>query len=284
MKKIKRISIHPNPNRDATLSRCREVILSLSDLEGEIFLDEIYSEKEALRGLEKVRFVKEEALYQKGDVLLTLGGDGTILSVAPRAAAAGIPILGINFGTVGFMTSLEEKELHKLSALIRGEYTTSSRMLLSCKIDGEEEFYALNEFVIAPEKGFHIVELSLSQGRKKLCDFRADGLIFNTPTGSTGYAFSAGGAVVDATFDSIGVKAVSSYLLINSHHMIFSPETVFTVKGARCDGGRVTVCADGKEVRALREGDRVRIARAKKRVELICLKERSNMEVFFRKF
>ncbi|MBR5296138.1 MAG: NAD(+)/NADH kinase, partial [Clostridia bacterium] len=166
----------------------------------------------------------------------------------------------------------------------RGEYTTSSRMLLSCRIGNEKPFYALNEFVIAPEKGFHIVELSLFENRKKLCDFRADGLIFNTPTGSTGYAFSAGGAVVDASFDCIGVKAVSSYLLINSHHMIFSPETVFTVKGARCEGGNVTVCADGRETRSIAQGDQVKILRGEKRVNLIFLKERSNLEVFFRKF
>ena len=284
MQKMKKISIFLNPVKDPSLQRCRKVILALSDFEGEFLLDEKFSREKNLTDLKNIVFVKEEALFSKGDMLLALGGDGTILSIASRAAETGIPIFGINFGNVGFMTSLEEKEVKKISALVRGEYTVSSRMLLSCRVGEGEEFLALNEFVIAPEKGFHMVELSLYTGRKKLCDFRADGLIFNTPTGSTGYAFSAGGAVIDDSFDTIGVKAVSSYLLINGHHMIFSPETVFTVKGARCYGETVTVCADGREKRVVLPDEKVKICRAKKRVNLIFLKERSNLEVFFRKF
>ncbi len=281
---MKKISIFLYPLKDPSLDRCRKVILALSDYEGEFLLDKRFSGEKNLSDIKNIVFVEEEELFTLGEVLLTLGGDGTILSVASRAAKTGIPIFGINFGNVGFMTSLEEKEVKKISALVRGEYTVSSRMLLSCRVGEEEEFLALNEFVIAPEKGFHMVELSLYTGRKKLCDFRADGLIFNTPTGSTGYAFSAGGAVIDDSLDTIGVKAVSSYLLINGHHMIFSPETVFTVKGARCGGEKITVCADGRETRQILPGEQVKIFRSKKRVNLIFLKERSNLEVFFRKF
>ena len=277
------ISLHPNPNRDATLSRTARVIDHLADFEGEIRLETCYANTPSLTPyLKKIRFVSREELFQ-GDVLITLGGDGTILSVAEEAARAGIPIFGINFGNVGFMTSLEEKELDQLPQLLKKDLPISSRMLLECTV-GTESFYALNEFVIAPEKGFHIVELDLFTGKKKLCHYRADGLIFNTPTGSTGYSFSAGGAVQDANFDSIGVKAISSYLLINAHHMIFAPETVFTVKGATSEGARVTVCADGKAHKTVTVTDTVKIRRAKHRLKLIFLKPRSNLEVFFRKF
>ncbi len=280
---MKVISLYPNPDRDPDLSRTAKAVKILSDFAGELLLDRRFAHLPSLTPyLGKLRFVEQEELFC-GDLLITLGGDGTILSVAPRAAGAGIPIFGINLGNVGFMTSLEEKELAKLPLLLKGDLTVSSRMLLECKI-GEESFYALNEFVIAPERGFHIVELDLYTGRKKLCKFRADGLIFNTPTGSTGYSFSAGGAVQDANFDSIGVKAVSSYLLINAHHMIFSPETLFTVKGAASEGGKVTVCADGRTVIPITENDVVKIRRAPHRLKLIFLKPRSNLEVFFRKF
>lgn len=280
---MKVISLYLNPNRDPTLARTARVLDALSRFEGELWMHERFAEKDVLRPyLSRLRFVPEEKLFS-GDLLMTLGGDGTILSVAKRAAETGIPIFGINFGNVGFMTSLEEKEIGKLSTLSETEMTVSSRMLLECSV-GEETFYALNEFVIAPERGFHIVELDLFTGRKKLCRFRADGLIFNTPTGSTGYSFSAGGAVQDADFDSIGVKAVSSYLLINAHHMIFSPDTVFTVKGASTEEGNVTLCADGRAVRPLTERDSVKIRRAPHRLKLIFLKPKSNLEVFFRKF
>ena len=280
---MKRISLYPNPHRDPTLSRTARVVEAMHSFRGEFLLSDCFRGTAALTPhLSRIRFVTEEELF-RGDLLMTLGGDGTILSVAKRAAEAGIPIFGINFGNVGFMTSLEEKEIGKLANLSEQDLTLSSRMLLECSV-GEEKFCALNEFVIAPEKGFHIVELDLYTGRKKLCRFRADGLIFNTPTGSTGYSFSAGGAVQDADFDSIGVKAVSSYLLINAHHMIFSPDTVFTVKGAATEEGNVTLCADGRAVRPLKESDTVKISRAKHRLKLIFLKPKSNLEVFFRKF
>lgn len=280
---MKAISLYPNPDRDPTLSRTAKVIERLAHFDGQLLLDRRFSQLPSLTPyLAKLHFVPREELFS-ADLLITLGGDGTILSVAPHAAKAGIPIFGINFGNVGFMTSLEEKELDKLPQLLEGELSVSSRMLLECSA-GEECFYALNEFVIAPERGFHIVELDLYTGRKKLCSFRADGLIFNTPTGSTGYSFSAGGAVQDADFDSIGVKAVSSYLLINAHHMIFSPDTVFTVKGAASEGGKVTVCADGRAAFPITEHAVVKIRRAPHRLKLIFLKKKSNLEVFFRKF
>ena len=282
---MENISLYLNPGRDGDLSRTARVISALSPHKGHLFMDEAYRGAERLLPFgEKISFVPEEDLFRKGDLLMTLGGDGTILSVAARAARARIPIFGVNFGKVGFMTSLEEKEIDRLSQLLEGKYTTSSRMLLSCRVGKGEPFYALNEFIVSREKGFRIVNLHLDVNGEKFCDFRADGLIFNTPTGSTGYSFSAGGAVVDADFDCIGVKAVSSYLLINAHHMVFSPETVFTVRGGEEEEGVITVCADGREKRVLAAGDEVRINRGEERLELVFLEKRSNLEVFFRKF
>lgn len=282
---MKKICLYPNRARDAALLGAKKVAEAFLSHGAEVYFPEAFAGQEALFGLEeKVKFVSEEEIFSAGDLLVPLGGDGTILSVAERAAETGIPIFGINFGTVGFLTALEEKELSAIASLMKGEYTVSSRMMLSCRINSEKEFLALNEFVIAPTEGFHIVELSLYQNKKKLCDFRADGLIFNTPTGSTGYSFSAGGAVIDAEFDSIGVKALSSYLLINAHHMIFSPDTEFEVKNFQTACENLTVCADGRNPRSLLPEDSVFISRAKRRVNLVFVKPQSNLEVFFRKF
>lgn len=280
---MKTIGIYPNPKRDAELLCTRRVIEILLPY-GAAFLAP--KSLAPLLGdlLPSEAFVEEKALFSQSECLVTLGGDGTILSVAARAAEADLPILGINLGHVGFMAGLEKKDLQRIHSLMTGDFTISSRMLLSCRLGDGEEMLAMNEFVIAPDKGFHIVELSLYTGEKKLCDFRADGLIFNTPTGSTGYSFSAGGAVMDAEFDAVGVKAISSYLLIGAHHMIFSPETVFTVKNFHSEGSVVTVCADGREVKALSASDELTISRSQKRVKLITFEPQSNHEVFFRKF
>jgi NAD+ kinase len=280
---MKRIALFPNIKRDVGLCSTKEVARILAPLGVTVLVSEEW--KESLADVaDQVEFVSENALFTESECLVTLGGDGTILSVARRAAENDLPIFGINLGHVGFMAALEKKEIHKISRLVTGKVLTSSRMLLSCFVNGEEKLCALNEFVIAPEKGFHIVELSLYTGKRKLCDFRADGLIFNTPTGSTGYSFSAGGAVMDADFDAIGVKAISSYLLIGAHHMVFSPETVFTAENCRSEGSKITVCADGREEVTLSKGDTVKICRSEKRVRLITLKKQSNQEVFFRKF
>ena len=276
------ISLYPNPKRDENLTYTKLYAQRLLSLGGRVLVSGEW--EHILKEIPGVEFVPEDDLFTRGECLITLGGDGTILSVAGRAAKADIPILGINLGKVGFMAALEKEETEKLEMLLHGKYTVSSRMLLSCQINGEEAFCALNECVVAPEKGLHIVELSLYSNEEKLCDFRADGLIFNTPTGSTGYAFSAGGAVMDSEMDCIGVKAISSYLLINAHHLIFHPETVFSVKGCRSEGGPVTVCADGRETRILQEGDVVSIRRSEKRVRLLFPSKRSNLEVFSRKF
>ena len=280
---MKRISLYPNPNRDTDFSCTSKLASLLAEMGHTVLLSQNY--KEAISDARKnITFVSEEALFTKGDALITLGGDGTILSVASRAAKAEIPVLGINLGKIGFMAGLEKEDLDRIRLLKPEDFTVSERMLLSCQVGEKKPFYALNEIVIAPEKGFHIVEMALKAGGRHLSDFRADGLIFNTPTGSTGYAFSAGGAVTDVGLDSIGVKAVSSYMLINAHHMIFRPDTEFSVEKIRSEGGRVTVCADGREETFLNDGEIVTVTRAKRRLKLCFLGEKSNLEVFFRKF
>lgn len=281
---MKRISLYPNPDRDPKLCRTRKVVDALSSFEGEILLWDRFCGFPALENATAhLRFVKEEELFTLGDLMITLGGDGTILSVCSRAAREDLPIFGINFGKVGFMTALEEGEIEKLSQLLEGKVLPSKRMMLTCRV-GEQEVDALNEIVLASSKGVHMAELALFTDGKKLCDFRADGLIFNTPTGSTGYTFSAGGAVMGEDLSLVGVKAISSYLLINAHHMIFSGETEFCVENLSREGGVLTVCADGREEFPFPVGEEVVIGKSDKHLTLLTLDKRSNMEVFFRKF
>ena len=280
---MKTVSLYPNQKRDPDFQITSSVIDRILSHSAEVKINREYRnfiQKED----PKILWVSEEELFYNSEALITLGGDGTILSVASRAADADLPVFGINLGNVGFMTAIEKGETEKVDALFDGQYSTSSRMILSCLINGKEELLAMNEVVIAPEKGFHIVDLSLKADDKKICDFRADGLIFNTPTGSTGYSFSAGGAVIDAAFDCIGVKTISSYLLINAHHMIFSPETVFSVSESRESDSPIVVCADGRHEKILQKGDRITIRKSKKRIRLLFLNSENNIESFFRKF
>ncbi len=279
---MKTVSVIPNEKKDPHLAVTKKLLGCLLSHSVTVLLDCHFQGAFSEFGA-GIEFVSGEDIVSRSECIIALGGDGTILSLASRAAQWGKPICGINMGKVGFMAALEQRELDKIHRLFTGEYTLSDRMLLSCFVNGKEVFSALNEIVIAPEKGFHIVELDLFSSRRKICSFRADGVIFNTPTGSTGYSFSAGGAVVEDTFDCIGVKAISSYLLRGAHHMIFSPETVFTAKNIRTEG-KVTVCADGREEITLKPQDVVKICQSKYKVSLVQFSPRSNQEIFFRKF
>lgn len=277
------ISLYPNLKRDPELSATREVLRLLTQKGHPVLIPDSFFPRLG-SDYKNLSFLPENALFERGAALITLGGDGTILSVASRAAANDIPVLGINLGNIGFMAGLEKKDLARLDKLRPRDFFVSERMMLSCTVGKKAPFYALNEIVIAPEKGFHIIELSLKADRRRLSRFRADGLIFNTPTGSTGYAFSAGGAVTDAALDCIGVKTISSYMLINAHHMIFRPETVFTAYDLKSDGGTITVCADGREAAVPEDGEKIVVKQSDKRLKLCFLGEKSNLEVFFRKF
>ena len=280
---MKPISLYPNPKRDEDFVHTKALLAALSDSERTFLISEKY--REAFRAdFPRLSFVPEDKLFTDGEVLIPLGGDGTILSVAAKAAKANIPVLGINLGKVGFMAGLEKKDLARLPSLTAKDFTVSERMLLSCRVGDQKPLYALNEIVIAQELGFHIVEMDLAADRRKLTRFRADGIIFNTPTGSTGYSFSAGGAVTESELDCIGVKAISSYMLIHSHHMLFRPETRFTVSKIRSEGGRITVCADGRESLVVGEQESVTVQRAEEKLKLCFLGKKSNLEVFFRKF
>lgn len=277
------LAIYPNPKRDPRLFYTKTVAQLLLAQGAQVILPSFCQEAAASLS-PRVSCVGEEEFFSLPHFLITLGGDGTILSVATQAAKAQLPIFGINLGTVGFMTSLEEKELDQVGGLLTEPLFYSQRMMLSCQINENEELLALNEFILAPDRGFHMVEMDLAADGKKLCRFRADGVILHTPTGSTGYAFSAGGAAVDTRLDCIGVQPVSSYMRHHEQHMLFSPETCFTVSDFSCSEGIVTLCADGKEQRSLSREDRLFLSRAKETVNLVSLRENNNFDVFFRKF
>ena len=178
----------------------------------------------------RVRFVdSEEELYRQGDVLIAVGGDGTIIQVAKGAAQYGKAVLGINVGRLGFVATLERHELDQLEKLVQGAYTVEKRMMLDVSIGGEERHYSvLNDAVLSRGTYSHILDLEVLLNNESICNYRADGLIVSTPTGSTAYFLSAGGPVVDPSLDCIGLVPICP-------HSLFTRPVVF--------GGEATLCA-----------------------------------------
>lgn len=220
-------AVVPNLDKLET-ERCTRTLIAKMDALGAPVL--MQEEMRAVFEDPRVRFVdSEEDLYRQGDVLIAVGGDGTIIQVAKGAAQYGKAVLGINVGRLGFVATLERHELDQLEKLVQGAYTVEKRMMLDVSIGGEERHYSvLNDAVLSRGTYSHILDLEVLLNNESICNYRADGLIVSTPTGSTAYFLSAGGPVVDPSLDCIGLVPICP-------HSLFTRPVVF--------GGDATLCA-----------------------------------------
>ena len=160
------------------------------------------------RDREELRYLPLEAVYSEADILIVLGGDGSILEAARRAVHRATPILGINLGRLGYMAELELSELDMLGKLFEKDYYLEKRSMLRVELYSGNELksfsYALNDAVISNGSVSRIVDLELYENGMPVTTYRADGLIIATPTGSTAYSMSAGGAIVAP--DALGCR------------------------------------------------------------------------------
>jgi NAD+ kinase len=206
------------------------------------------------------------------DVLVVLGGDGTFLRAAQGVALVDVPILGVNLGKVGFLSKAEAHELEPvLEKLVRGRYAVGERMGLTGAIlpagrPSEAAFTALNDLVIARGSLARVVRLEVTIDASHLATFVADGLVVASPTGSTGYSFSAGGPILDPQSRNLVVTPIAGYLsAIRS--IVVSPRQV-----VRChvlDAFEALVSIDGREDRRLHVGDVVEVRALERPIRFI---------------
>lgn len=201
------------------------------------------------------------------DLIVTIGGDGTILKWGKRAALAGKPLLGINTGRLGFMTALEADELDQLSVLKSGSYRLSRRMLLELILSDGRRFPVLNDVVLSRKLTSKLPEFSVRINGIDISRLRADGLIFSTPTGSTAYALSAGGPIIEPSVECVEMTLLCAHTLWN-RPMIFSANDTITVSfGGSAD--EVDVSADGDSGILLRAGETLMIRKSELSFHLI---------------
>jgi len=197
------------------------------------------------------------------DALVVLGGDGTFLRAARAVAEVDVPILGINLGKVGFLSKAEAGELEGvLERIVAGEYTFDERMVIEGRIlrganSGERERYvALNDIVVARGALARVCRLDVSIDDTHLATFIADGLIVASPTGSTGYSFSAGGPILDPVSRNLIVTPIAAYLSA-FRSVVASPEQV--VRCRVVDAHEALVSVDGREDLPIAVGDVVEV-------------------------
>ena len=214
-------------------------------------------------------------LPTQSDLLIVLGGDGTLLSVARAVGDLGIPIVGVNLGDLGFLTATTLDEMiPALEALLRGEMVIEDRMMLATRVRrGDEtagEWLALNDAVITKAALSRIINLSVSIEDQHAILYRADGLIVSTPTGSTAYSLSAGGPILYPTMDGIVLTPICSHTLTNRPVVVSGAHTVaITVQTTQ----EVMLTIDGQVGFGLRENDVVEIERAPSTIRLVRFKD-----------
>jgi NAD+ kinase len=206
------------------------------------------------------------------DLVLVLGGDGTLLSVARLLEGTDQPILGINLGSLGFLTELGLEELFEsLEGVLEGKYTIETRVRLEASLHREGEqighYQVLNDVVINKGALARIIDLEAYVDDQKVTNYLADGLIISTPTGSTAYSLAAGGPIIEPTLDVIVVAPICPHTLTNRPLVI--PGNSRVELCLLSDSGAVFLTLDGQEGTRLQQGDCVRIRTSDRKVNLI---------------
>lgn len=224
-------------------------------------------------------FLPMDELYANADLMVVLGGDGTILETARRAAVRQTPILGINLGRVGYMAELEMAELDLLDRLFSNEptYTLEHRSMLHVELintNGEVRTtaYGLNDAVITNGSIARIVDVELSENGVPVTTCRSDGLIVATPTGSTAYSMSAGGPVADPRVKCFCVTPICPHSLA-TRPIIFPDTAVLEIKNVCQREKMLFLTVDGRTNCELYRGETVRITRSPMETRLVRLKE-----------
>lgn len=220
------------------------------------------------------------------ELCIVLGGDGTMLQAARSIAYMDIPLIGINLGTMGFLTEVEESATDEaLDKILNGEYEIEDRMMLRGAVEGKKD-YSLNDIIVTRYQDVSTIRYNIYINDQFLCSYYADGLIVSTPTGSTGYNMSAGGPIIEPLANMILVTPVCPHTL-NSRSLVFSPETRIEVELiSKRDGEnqQAIVCFDGSGKLLMNTGDRIEIKKSKKTTKILRLGRVSFLEVISKKF
>ncbi len=215
--------------------------------------------------------ILREDVPKTSDMVIVLGGDGTLLYAARVVGKSEIPILGVNLGSLGFLTEVALPELYNtMERVISGDFRLEERMMLKTRIenaDGPSEFSVLNDMVINKGALARIINLKVTINGAYLTTYNADGLIISTPTGSTGYSLSAGGPIVYPTLSTIIITPICPHTLTN-RPILIPGDSVVEIRLVSGDGN-VFVTLDGQVGVDIKEGDRVVVSRSERKVYLI---------------
>lgn len=217
------------------------------------------------------------------DLIVVIGGDGSVIDASGIAIEKGIPTLGINLGKVGYLTEVEVNELSLLDRLVTGNYFITEKMLLTVDLDGMDppcERYAVNDVTVSRDSFVHIADISVEDSINNAVKIRSDGLILSTPQGSTAYSFSSGGPILAHDVESILLTPVSPHSFFN-RSVIFNSSEV--IKITNCGEDPLNVFVDGRCIGSLGPGVSCRVRKAEKTFKVLTFTKNSMFSSLFKK-
>ena len=284
---MKNVIVTPNPYRDQNFGTAREAIQILKDAGMQVKLCLPFEVDRSYDLPKDLHFSRLDREMQTADLVVCFGGDGTILHMAKSATRRGIPLLGVNIGTMGFMAELESTELDKLALLGTDSFTIESRRMLDVTVQrGRDIIFhdiSLNDVVITKGAVARIVYLTVKCDGVQALECGGDGLIVATPSGSTAYSFSAGGPIVEPEAENILITPICAHEM-GARCIVASDRRVVTVELARNARRNAYLSVDGGKALRLNMGDVTTVRRSKLETKLVRLKQRSFYDVVNAKF
>lgn len=262
--KIERVGLLQGPHRGKVEAA---VLAAAARLRSEGI--EVCSDRAEISGGE---VLSREAVIAGSDLLIVCGGDGSILAVARRAAARGVPVMGVNFGQLGFLSEVEAAGLPgALDRVLSGDYEVERRLMLRASWQGQE-VDALNDIVVRRESSLAVVRADVEVDGLKLDHYVADGILVSTPTGASAYALSCGGAIVHPRLTCLSLMAICPHSL-RARPVMLAPDQEISVR-IEARSLPAMICADGQDLISMASGESVRIRRAPYDARLIRLNRR----------
>ena len=282
-----KVVLCPNPYRDRGLKAARsaERILKNAGVESVMSLP-VAVEGNGVDLPKQVELKDTRTELKHADMLICFGGDGTILHAAKDASVCGVPILGVNLGTMGFMAELEQSELSLLSKIAVGKYTIEPRVMIDVSVlrDGKSVFseLAFNDAAITKGAVARMVELEIYGDHVQIASFSADGVVICTPTGSTAYSMSAGGPIVEPTAENIIVTPICPHAL-SARSFVLGSERQVAVRLKRSSRRTAYLSVDGGRAFHLTGRDTVELKMSKVKTNLVRLMDRSFYQILNQK-
>ena len=235
---------------------------------------EVYQDVDTLLGFDvQLPVLTKNEMGEKDDLIIVIGGDGSLLSAARMATKVNTPVIGINRGRLGFLTDILPHEIEaQISAVLAGQYKEEQRFLLHARIYDDENTYfegdAVNDVVLSRGTANHLIEFSVHVNEQLVSHYRSDGMILSTPTGSTAYSLSAGGPIMHPQLNAIVLVPMFSHSL-SSRPLVIDGESKIELQISQYNEADLCISCDGHESRAVRPGQKVAIQKNGNQLRLL---------------